>query len=83
MKNTNDAINTVNHQSSEEPEWGRLAYIESNYGIGRSTQYTLIEVGAIRSASLRLPGQTRATRLVNIQSVKDFIESCETQQIAS
>lgn len=45
------------------------------FGIKRSTLWTLMNSGDIRSVSLRKRHQVRGTRLINVQSVRDFIES--------
>jgi hypothetical protein len=47
-------------------------------GFGRSKLYELDAKGKIRSTSIREPGQVKGTRLFNLQSILDFIESCET-----
>jgi hypothetical protein len=47
-------------------------------GFTRSKLYELDAKGKIRSKSIREPGQVKGTRLFNLQSILDFIESCET-----
>jgi hypothetical protein len=49
-------------------------------GFTRSKLYELDAKGRIRSTSIREPGQVKGTRLFNLQSILDFIESCETGQ---
>ena len=39
--------------------------------------YELAGKGAIRSVSIREPGQVRGTRLFNLASILAFIEKCE------
>jgi hypothetical protein len=45
-------------------------------GFTRSKLYELDAKGKIRSTSIREPGQIRGTRLFNLRSILDFIESC-------
>jgi hypothetical protein len=45
-------------------------------GFGRSKLYELAAKGKIKSRSIREPGQIKGTRLFNLRSILDFIESC-------
>jgi len=45
-------------------------------GLGRSKLYELAATGKIKSRSIRERGQIKGTRLFNLQSILDFIESC-------
>ena len=45
-------------------------------GLGRSKLYQLAEQRKIESRSIREPGQIKGTRLFNLRSILDFIESC-------
>ena len=49
-------------------------------GFSRSKLYELATKGRISSRSIREPGQIRGTRLFNLRSILDFIESCETDE---
>jgi hypothetical protein len=62
------------------PVWIRAPkYGPEHYsGIGRSKLYELNAQGKIESRSIREPGQVKGTRLFHLQSILDFIESCET-----
>jgi hypothetical protein len=44
-------------------------------GFGRSKLYQLSKAGFIRSVSIREPGQIKGTRLFELKSILDFIES--------
>jgi hypothetical protein len=46
-------------------------------GFSRAKLYELAGKGAIRSVSIREPGQTKGTRLFNLASILTFIEKCE------
>jgi len=60
------------------PVWIRSpkAGPEHYTGMGRSKLYELAAKGKIKSRSIREPGQIKGTRLFNLQSILDFIESC-------
>ena len=45
-------------------------------GLSRSKLYELAATGKIKSRSIREPGQIKGTRLFNLRSILDFIESC-------
>ena len=45
-------------------------------GLSRAKLYELSSKGQIKSRSLREAGQRKATRVFNLKSVLDFIESC-------
>lgn len=57
------------------PDWIRVKEALARFPLGRGKLYRLIGSGAIRSASLCQPGQTRATRLIDAASLAAFIES--------
>ena len=44
-------------------------------GFSRSKMYLLWKDGKIRSVSIREPGQIKGTRLFELRSILDFIES--------
>jgi hypothetical protein len=46
-------------------------------GFSRAKLYELAGRGAIRSVSIREPGQVKGTRLFNLASILAFIEKCE------
>jgi len=50
--------------------------IEFYSGVTRSRMYQLAADGLIETRSIREPGQTRGTRLFNLRSILDYIESC-------
>lgn len=61
-----------------KPEWLRIPDAVRFSGIGRSRIYELAKSGAIRSASLRGPRQTKGTRLICRESLLAFIEKHAT-----
>lgn len=46
-------------------------------GFARSKLYELAGKGAIRSVSIREPGQLKGTRLFHLASILEFIAKCE------
>jgi len=45
-------------------------------GLSKAKLYELAGNGCIKSRSLREIGQTKATRVFNLKSILDYIESC-------
>jgi hypothetical protein len=68
-------------QSNGRPEFIRSPKqgVEFYSGFSRAKLYELAGTGAIRSVSIRKPGQTKGTRLFHLQSILDFIAKCEQQ----
>lgn len=71
---------TQQSQSNIPPEWARPSDITRMFGIKRTTLWNLLKEGRIRSASLRQRHQIRGTRVVNIQSVRDYLEAQSQSQ---
>jgi hypothetical protein len=51
--------------------------VDFHSGFSRAKLYELAGMGAIRSVSIRQPGQIKGTRLFNLASILAFIEKCE------
>jgi hypothetical protein len=62
------------------PVWIRAPKAGPEYfsGFSRSKLYELHSQHKIDSRSIRQPGQVKGTRLFNLRSILDFIESCDT-----
>lgn len=60
------------------PLWLRIPQAIRLSGVSRSKLYELIRENRIRSASLRDPGQTKATRLISRESLLAYIDSHAT-----
>ena len=65
------------HGSNLEPEFIRVKDVELMFGIKRGMLYGLINEGKIKSKTLRSRGNVRGIRLIDIQSVREFINSSE------
>lgn len=61
-------------KSDLKREWLRPNDVRHVFGIGRSKLYQLIGAGLIRSKSLKEPGQRAGTRLINYDSIAEYIE---------
>jgi hypothetical protein len=58
-----------------DPEFIDLPGLQSRFGIKRSLAYLLIADGAIKSVSLRRRGALKGKRLIDVASVRDFLNS--------
>jgi hypothetical protein len=58
-----------------DPEFIDLPGLQSRFGIKRSLAYLLIAEGAIKSVSLRRRGALKGKRLIDVASVRDFLNS--------
>lgn len=59
-----------------KPEWIRIPEAVRIFGIFRTKFYMLINEGRFTSVSLRERFQIRGTRLINYDSLNDYIHSC-------
>jgi hypothetical protein len=68
-------------ETANLPVWIRAPKAGPEYytGFGRSKLYELYALGKIDSRSIREPGQIKGTRLFNLRSILDFIESCKVE----
>jgi hypothetical protein len=71
---TSFAVQDIGPLPPVKPEWLRLPDAVRVSGIGRSTLYMLIKSGEVRSASIRKRNRTRGIRLINRDSLNDYIE---------
>ena len=55
-------------------EWFGLSDLW-RFGLSRSTGYNLIEQGKIRSINLRIKGKLTGRRSIDVQSVRDYLNS--------
>ncbi len=58
-----------------DPEFVDLRGLELRFGIRRSSAYTLIAEGLIRSVVLRRKGLIKGRRLICVESVRNFMAS--------
>ena len=73
--NAIDPTNIVGTTGTElKPEYLRPAQAARVFNISRSKLYELIKSGRIASVSLREEGQSKATRLISVASLRSFLE---------
>ena len=61
--------------SDLKPIWIRLPQVTGCYGISRSKAYQLANEGKVVTSSLREQGQTKGTKLFNVESLEAYINS--------
>jgi hypothetical protein len=66
---------STNIAAVREAEFVDLTGLKSGWGIGRSLCYELLKDGRIRSVNLRREGRVRGKRLIEVQSVRKFLDS--------
>jgi hypothetical protein len=57
------------------PVWAKVSVAAFRYGIGRTKLFELITAGKIKSRFLAAKGNERGIRLINLQSLEDYINS--------
>ena len=67
----------------EGPRWARHNRVRELFDISRTSLWRLAKAGKIRSVSLREPGAVKATRLFDIRSIEDYIESFSNMENAN
>lgn len=75
-----NAADLLAERESRRPVWLRAPKSgpEHYTGFSRAKLYELAGQRKIRSVSIRQPGQVKGTRLFHLQSVLDYIASCES-----
>ncbi len=66
--------------AQQEPEWLRISDAVHRFRIGRSTLYSLIAEGLIKTALIRRRGNTTGIRLVSLDSLRAYVESFATPE---
>ena len=60
------------------PEFGRLADVQTHFGLKRGTLYNLLAAGKVRGCLLRVKGQKSGVRLFDMASVRECIRASMT-----
>lgn len=72
-----------NHLAANQPqsEWARIPASLAIASVSRSTLYANFDIsgGAIKTASIRKRGATRGIRMVNVSSLRDWLNSYAEQ----
>ena len=61
--------------TDDEKRFGRFPDVERRYSIRRSKCYELLNSGAIKSAVIKRKGARCGIRLIDMQSVENFLRS--------
>jgi hypothetical protein len=61
-------------------KYAKPATIAQIYDISHGKVYALIAAGLIKSITLREPGRSRGSRLIEIASLEKYLESLEESQ---
>ena len=56
-------------------EWAKVHVAAKRFSISRSGLYELMSAGKIKTRCLRKAGNTRGLRLINVESLRSYIES--------
>lgn len=56
-------------------EYGRFPDVKAHFGLTRSKTYDLLRSGAIRSCCVKRKGARHGVRLIDMQSVRDFLKA--------
>jgi hypothetical protein len=76
MQNTNRPQKAAQSEASgAERRWGRVRDVEQQFSLKRTTIYSLIKSGRIDSVALCVTGKRCRARLVDLDSVREFVES--------
>jgi hypothetical protein len=59
------------------PEWLRVNACIQAFGLSRPALFKLIALDRIRSVHIKQPGASKGIRLINAQSMRDYIASFE------
>jgi hypothetical protein len=61
--------------SQGQVEWARIPDVDRMFGIRRSKLYELITSGAVVSSCIRRKGAKTGVRVVNVESVREFLRA--------
>lgn len=61
--------------ASSKPEYVRPADMRGLFGIGRTAAYALMKAGEIKYKTTRKRGHVKGTRLVNYDSIMEYIDA--------
>ena len=60
---------------TDDKRFGRFHDVEQRYSLKRSKTYELLNAGLIRSAVVKRKGARSGVRLIDMQSVEDFLRA--------
>jgi hypothetical protein len=62
-------------KDTTEPRFGRLKTVERLFGLKRGTCYNLLRAGKIRGCSICVTSKRSRTRVIDLDSVREFLEN--------
>ncbi|HAK06117.1 MAG TPA: hypothetical protein DCO65_02400 [Spartobacteria bacterium] len=68
---------SMDTEQIEQIEYGRFDDLQRRFGIRRSKAYELIDAGKIKSVAVRKKGSRAGIRLINFNSVREFLRENE------
>ena len=83
MKSTEEMEEKETYYRAPLPVWIRAprgGEVDHYCGLARAKLYELASRGLIKSVSLAERGQNRGTRLFNLQSILDYIDTKQVEQ---
>lgn len=69
----NGGAPTIDYQ--DRREWMRVRQAVSCFSIGRSSLYKLLSKGLVKSVSIKERGALRGIRLINADSIRNYLEN--------
>lgn len=63
-------------------KYAKPATVTQICDISHGKLYALLRAGLIKSITLREPGRSRGTRLIDIESLEKYLESLATEEVA-
>jgi hypothetical protein len=73
-------MKAITVQQVTRAKYARIHDIRATHGLPDSTLYRLIHAGLIRSVDVRRPGTTRGTRLIDLESLENYLSSLAEAQ---
>ena len=71
---------TIGNTAALRPEWLRIPDAVRYSGIGRSSLYTLISDGKIKSVSIRKRDTVKGIRLISVDSIDEYLSGLAEAQ---
>jgi hypothetical protein len=72
--------NSVRPANPSMPHWLRPAQVPYYYGLGRSTIYSLMKRGLVKSVSVTKKNTIRGCRLISAQSIDHYLSTLLPKQ---
>ena len=72
---TTEPIGAQEEGSTASREFGRIRDVEHIFGLKRGTIYNLLRKKRIRGVLLRVQGRKSGVRLIELQSVRSYLQS--------